>query len=207
MSRSRNVLKPVFQNESGEDSNRDSQPGYSDRKRMLSVTPSPGNGRKKAKTNHTADDSGNPGPPTEYISLSEATSRNLENIEDDFEEDDELKILVTGGFNFGHIENDRSQFKNNGKVVDEIGQIAFQVRIKSKWTAQKRKTGRSENCESGPRKWLSWTVQPWLSALAQKKDPGRPVIDHLRWFKAVHFSIDFHNPIFSGKSRYDPFNR
>ena len=139
MSRSRNVLKPVFQNESGEDSNRDSQPGFSDRKRMLSVTPSPGHGRKKAKTNHTADD---PGPPTEYISLSEATSRNLENIEDDFEENHELKILVTGGFNFGHIENDQSQFKNNGKVVDEIGQIAFQVRLKSYQPHKNHKTFR-----------------------------------------------------------------
>ena len=139
MSRSRNVLKPVFQNESGDDSNRDSQPGYSDRKRMLSVTPSPGHGRKKAKTNHTADDQR---PPTEYISLSEATSRNLENIEDDFDADHELRILVTGGFNFGHIENDRSQFKNNGKVVDEIGQIAFQVKFKSYQPHKNHKTFR-----------------------------------------------------------------
>ena len=125
MSRSRNVLKPVFQNESEDgdsnrDSNRGSQPGYSDRKRMLSVTPSPGNGRKKAKTAEQ-------GPPTEYISLSEATSKNLENIEDDF--DNELKILVTGGINFGHIENDQSQFRNHGKVVDELGQIAFKVSL------------------------------------------------------------------------------
>ena len=144
MSRSRNVLKPVFQNESGEDSNRDSQdrkPGFSDRKRMLSVTPSPGHGRKKPKTNHTADD---PRPPTEYISLSEATSRNLENIEDDFEENHELKILVTGGLNFGHIENDQSQFKNNGKVVDEIGQIAFQVRLKPYQPHKNHKTFRKK---------------------------------------------------------------
>ena len=130
MSRSRNVLKPVFQNESedGEnrDSNRDSQPGYSDRKRMLSVTPSPGNGRKKAKTNGAGDCPDN-GPATEYISLSEATSKNLENIEDDFEENNELKILITGGINFGHIENDQTQYRNNGKVVDELGQIAFKV--------------------------------------------------------------------------------
>ena len=139
MSRSRNVLKPVFQNESGEDSNRDSQPGYSDRKRMLSVTPSPGHGRKKAKTNHTTDDQR---PPTEYISLPEATSRNLENIEEDFDADHELRILVTGGFNFGHIENDRSQFKNNGKVVDEIGQIAFQVKFKSYQPHKNHKTFR-----------------------------------------------------------------
>ena len=125
MSRSRNVLKPVFQNESEDgdsnrDSNRSAQPGYSDRKRMLSVTPSPGNGRKKAKTAEQ-------GTPTEYISLSEATSKNLENIEDDF--DNELKILVTGGINFGHIENDQSQFRNHGKVVDELGQIALKVRL------------------------------------------------------------------------------
>ena len=132
MSRSRNVLKPVFQNESEDgdsnrDSNRGSQPGYSDRKRMLSVTPSPGNGRKKAKTNNSGTSAAEQGPPTEYISLSEATSKNLENIDDDF--DNELKILVTGGINFGHIENDQSQFRNHGKVVDELGQIAFKVRL------------------------------------------------------------------------------
>ena len=129
MSRSRNVLKPVFQNESEDDPNRDSQPGFSDRKRMLSVTPSPGHGRKKAKTNHVGTND-EQGPPNEYISLSEATSRNLENIDDDLEEDNELRIVITGGINFGHIENDQSQFRNNGKVVDEIGQIAFRVRQK-----------------------------------------------------------------------------
>ena len=127
MSRSRNVLKPVFQNESEDDPNRDSQPGFSDRKRMLSVTPSPGHGRKKAKTNH-AGTNDEQGRPNEYISLSEATSRNLENVDDDLEEDNELRIVITGGINFGHIENDQSQFRNNGKVVDEIGQIAFRVR-------------------------------------------------------------------------------